>query len=56
MPINLGAVVVIAVVLATVLRLLDTRLPSGTAALGKHERPAVPRRRSGAEAIADREA
>ncbi|MEV6349778.1 Pr6Pr family membrane protein [Actinoplanes sp. NPDC051851] len=54
--INLGAVVVIAVVLAMLLRLLDTRLPSGAATSGERERPAVPRQRSGAEAIADREA
>jgi hypothetical protein len=52
--INLGAVVLLAAVLAAVLRLLDTRLPSGSAT-DPEAAPAVPRPRSGAESVAHRD-
>ncbi len=54
--INLSAVVVIAVLLATVLRVLDRRLPDGSAAARDGARPVVPRPRSDADTFADRDA
>ncbi|GAA2903508.1 hypothetical protein Acy02nite_28840 [Actinoplanes cyaneus] len=53
--VNLGAVVLLAAVLAAVLRLLDTRLPSGSAIGPGSAAPVVPRPRSGAESVAHRD-
>jgi hypothetical protein len=52
---NLGAVVLLAAFLAAALRLLDTRLPSGSSAGPVTTGPVVPRPRSGAESVAHRD-
>jgi hypothetical protein len=52
---NLGAVVLLAAVLAAVLRLLDTRLPSASSAESEAVAPDVPRLGSGAESVAHRD-
>jgi len=53
--VNLGAVVLIAALLAAVLRLLDTRLPSGSPAGPETATPVVPRPRLGAEPVTHRD-
>ncbi|MBB2943660.1 hypothetical protein FB565_003389 [Actinoplanes lutulentus] len=53
--VNLGAVVVIAIVVGTILRLLDPRLPGTSTGAQDPELPEVPQPRSGAEAGADQE-
>jgi hypothetical protein len=52
---NLGAVVVIAVVIGAILRLLDPRLPGSSPAALEAETAEVPRPRSGTEVSADLE-
>jgi hypothetical protein len=52
---NLGAVVVIAVVIGAILRLLDPRLPGGSPAAPAADKSAAPQPRSGAEVGADQE-
>ncbi|MEU4694792.1 Pr6Pr family membrane protein [Actinoplanes sp. NPDC023714] len=47
--VNLGAVVVIAVVIGAILRLLDPRLPGGSPAVPAAETPAVPQPRPSAD-------
>ncbi|BCY07824.1 Pr6Pr family membrane protein [Actinoplanes sp. L3-i22] len=54
--INMSAVVLIAALLATGLRLLDPRLRFGAPKVREGAVPVVPRPRSGAEAVADSEA
>ncbi|MEU8239550.1 Pr6Pr family membrane protein [Actinoplanes missouriensis] len=54
--VNLGAVVVLAALIATVMRLLDPRLPSGSPAMPEVETPsAVPHPRSSEEKVVERE-
>ncbi|MEU4561140.1 Pr6Pr family membrane protein [Actinoplanes sp. NPDC023936] len=53
--INLGAVVLLAALIAAVLRRLDTRLPFGSPAASEFEAPEVPHPRSGGEAVVEQE-
>ncbi|WIM99039.1 Pr6Pr family membrane protein [Actinoplanes oblitus] len=53
--INLSMVVLIAAVLATALRLLDRRLPAGAPEAAAQAAPVVPRSRSGAESVSQRD-
>jgi hypothetical protein len=52
---NLGAVVVLAALIAALLRWLDTRLPFGSPAASELEAPEVPNPRSGGESVVERE-
>ncbi|BBH70815.1 hypothetical protein ACTI_75000 [Actinoplanes sp. OR16] len=51
---NLGAVVVLAALIAAVLRLLDTRLPFGSPVVPEAEALEVPHPRAGAETVVER--